>query len=337
MYCSNCGKQIDDNSKFCNGCGSAQTPVQTPQPTAPPSKAQAPQPTAPPPKAQAPQPTAPPPVAQAPQPTAPPPVAQAPQPTAPPPVAQAPQPTAPQPQYYNPAPVTATPKKKGKTGVIIASVVAGLLVFALTSTIVSSCVAKSLKNNYIDETDAMFEFETISDDAVQIATDSDYYSDDADDTVASASDIDSYEDIFSFYSIVDTDTFFVADEVRRFASVDEDGMIDKLEFAADDDVVVELCETIWLDISDYSDEEREDLDKQMKDNFKSAVDLGCSVTYLTLFDYYKVTVHSYDLDDNDHLTALSDAGIVEIDSFLYDYISLDASAQGLLDAGYYEK
>lgn len=125
MYCPNCGKQNEEDAKFCAHCGADMTPAEDAQPAQPAPTAVPPQPV---------EPAAPTPAPPTPQAAPPPPV----QPT-PPPVAQ---PAAPPSGTIPPAPAAAAgePAKKGTSCWLIGCGI--LLVLAILGGIGTCIVAK---------------------------------------------------------------------------------------------------------------------------------------------------------------------------------------------------
>lgn len=146
-----------------------------------------------------------------------------------------------------------------------------------------------------------------------------------------------YTAIFTDHNIVEAPAVFIGLDSRAFAIVDEDGMIEKMEFGYDGDKIKELVDTIYYPISGLTEDVISALDDTFRETFAPAEELDCcTVTYEQTADYYIITVHSIDLNNIVNLTELSDVGVVTYDGFA-TYLSIDVTADNLISQGYVER
>ena len=146
-----------------------------------------------------------------------------------------------------------------------------------------------------------------------------------------------YTAIFTDNNIIEAPAVFIGLDSRAFAIIDDDGMIEKMEFGYDGDKIKELVNTIYYPIGDYTDDVITVLDETFRETFAPAEELDCcTVTYEQTADYYIITVHSIDLNNISNLTKLSDAGVITYDGFAA-YLSIDVTADNLTSQGYVER
>lgn len=290
MFCKNCGREIDNNAKFCNNCGAPQevapvaapvyeNPVQpTPQPTVPTYEAPA-------------------------------------QPTA----APAPQQTPP--QYNNSVPYNPNGNlhppvqtKKSSKGCIVAI----LIVVALFALIIVGSII----------------FAAVSFSSSSTSGDSSYSSD-----ISAITDTPNaeYTAIFTDNNIIEAPALFLGLDSRAFAIIDDDGMIEKMEFGYDGDKIKELVDTIYYPITGLTEDVISVLDDTFRETFAPAEELDCcTVTYEQTADYYIITVHSTGLDSIANLSDLSEIDVITYDGFA-TYLSIDVTADNLTSQGYVER
>ncbi len=279
MFCSNCGKEVSANAKFCDNCGA---PVAQPTPPATPA-----QPVVP---------------TQPAQPVAP---AQ--------PVVQPTQPVVPAQsavQYTQPG----SKKKKGKGGLIVLFIVLGLFVIGFIVNIVQTVKENNTPSDYSYNYDLALEDE----DKAPVEN-------------------PEYMEVFTSRNIIDTPALFMTEETSAVVNVDDEGMIEKIEFGHEDDIILEMCDTIYYPISGFSDAQIEAIDEAMRDTMSKADELSfCTVSYTTTDDYYIVTINSKDLDNALNLQSLSDAGVLGYDGFATS-LSLKETVKNFIDQGYITK
>lgn len=212
--------------------------------------------------------------------------------------------------------------KKSNKGCIVAIIIA-VVVFALIIIGTVAIIAFGVAN---------------SDDTVVDSS----YSDSLDDLLGDSdttSDTPSAEfsSIFTDNNIVQAPYVFMGLDSRAFASVDSDGIIEKMEFGYDGDKIKELVDTIYYPTTDYTDDLLTALDETFKETFAPADELDCcTVSYETTANYYIITIHSTDLDSAVNLAALSDASVITYDGFA-TYLSMDETASNLASQGYVER
>lgn len=144
-----------------------------------------------------------------------------------------------------------------------------------------------------------------------------------------------YEKIFTDCAIVDMPTMFPNLQSEAFVSLDEDGWIEKLEFGYSGDKVLEMVNTIYVPISDYTDEERQELDALMKESLAGCIGLDfCETTSDIGNTYYKLSMHFSQLDEPDHVHALAEYEIVNAG---IDEVSMQQTTDALKDGGYIQR
>ncbi|MBR2715800.1 MAG: hypothetical protein IKB73_06330 [Ruminococcus sp.] len=113
--------------------------------------------------------------------------------------------------------------------------------------------------------------------------------------------------------------------------------IDIQELKADGDVVKEMVEIVYFPMTDYTDEQKETFDTQVKEQYGPADELDCcTVTYDTDGDFYVLKIHSTGLENVDTVSKLADAKVLTITGEAAT-ISMQQSADGLISLGYIEK
>ena len=313
MFCNNCGKELENGAKFCANCGAPQqiSNVTEPQPQAQESV------------------TAPvSPVAET--------QSVVPEYTQPV-VTAAPMQETPSavPQYTAPASANPNPNlqppvmaKKSSSGCIVGIVIAAILgVIIIAGIITLALIGFNASKDTVDDGTSI--------------TFSDSFSDNDTDTEVATEKDDTpnpeYLAIFSENNIIDSPTLFIGLDVRTFASVDEDGMIEKMEFAYDGDVIKELVDTIYYPISEYSKEVVDVIDESMRESFASADALDyCTIEYKITDDYYITTIHSTQLDNVANLATLSAEEVLSYNGFAA-FLSMEETANNLAAQGYIEK
>ncbi|MBE5765603.1 MAG: zinc-ribbon domain-containing protein [Clostridiales bacterium] len=145
-----------------------------------------------------------------------------------------------------------------------------------------------------------------------------------------------YSEIFSSRHIVRAPHIFVGMDSSAYAIVDEDGMIEDLEFGYSGDLIKEMVDTIYYPISDLSADEIPVLDESMKEVF-SAYELPgvSSVSYSTGNNYYIITITCKKLDNSTNIQKLSELGILETTGS--GLLSMYQTESALLANGYVKK
>ena len=154
--------------------------------------------------------------------------------------------------------------------------------------------------------------------------------------ISNAAANETYTEIFNSRYIVEMGTMFRGLDSAAFATVDQDGMIEKLEFGYKDDVIKEMVNTLYFPISGMDDAEKNALDAAVKENLSGyiAVDF-CSASYNMGNLYYTVTLHFTELDIAENIQKMSELGILTGDGA--DRLSMTETENSLVTAGYVKK
>lgn len=304
MFCTKCGNQIPDNTKFCTFCGAPQNA----EPAAPATPVAPAEPTAPAPQFQQPAPQFQQPEPQFQQP--------APQYQQPAPQYQ------PVPQYQQPA-----PKKKSGAGKVVAIVIICVLVL---SVVISGIV--SGVNNAVEKSG----MGTSKDSEIN----SDIFgSDDSDDvpsnnTPPTTTVNPAYDAVFEGTGIVHFQTFFGMD-TASFARKEANGMISCSDYGYKDDVVYKIVETVYCPVSQYTEEQKTILQNSMKTQFATYENLNCCTVEMKMGTNYLTLTCTYtDVNTKEACDELYNAGIMKIKA---DRVSMQMTESGLLAKGSVKK
>lgn len=314
MYCLNCGKELPENIRFCDNCG---TPTGTNSQPQPPQQGYY-------------------------TPAAP---NQPPQQPYYSPAAPYQQPQ--QPYYPTPNLQNQPPKKKGSPLLPILLSVAVVLVVAIVLLVVFVVLPMFDSNGDNDRSSPSVEstVSIISEEETSLPEEK---PSSAVEEIPSSEEIASepevalptvnpdYEDIFLSRYIIDMPSLFFGLESDAFAIVTDEGIIEKLEFGYDGDVVKEMVDTIYFPFADYTDDQKAETENALKEAYAgiAAIDF-CTADYQMLGDYYRITFTFKGLDNADHVQVLSDVGMISTANV--DYISMKASEEGLLSTGYVKR
>lgn len=142
-----------------------------------------------------------------------------------------------------------------------------------------------------------------------------------------------YDDIFRDTSIIHLQSFFGVN-TASYALKQDDGTIHCADYGYDNDVVTRWTETMYLPISDYTDAQKTELENTMRSSFASIDSLiCCSVSYKMSANYFTVTCEYTDVDKEENYSALYNAGILKVSSF----ISMSATEESLLAQNFVKK
>lgn len=209
-------------------------------------------------------------------------------------------------------------KKKNKGCLIAVFVVLGLIVLSFIVGIINSIIQKVEDNNTASDYSYNYDLALEDEDKAPVEN-------------------PEYTEVFTSRNIVDTPALFRTEETSAIVSVDDEGMIEKIEFGHEDDVIKEMCDTIYYPISEYTDAQIEAIDEAMRETMSAADELDfCTVSYTTTDNYYIVTIDSDNLDSAVNLQLLSDAGALSYDGFATT-LSLEATVENFLNQGYITK
>lgn len=148
-----------------------------------------------------------------------------------------------------------------------------------------------------------------------------------------------YEEIFTSHNIVDMPAIFLMMDYAAFASIDEDGWIEKMEYGYKNDIVMEMIDTIYcpLDEEMTDDESKAQLEDSLKEAYAEYTDLSfCTVTIDMGNSYCIIKLHFTDLDNADNVMALQELDIVTGEDN-DDLISMKVTETGMLESGFIKR
>ena len=146
-----------------------------------------------------------------------------------------------------------------------------------------------------------------------------------------------YEDIFLSRYIVDMPPFFIMMDSAAYASVDDEGMIEKLEYGYKDDIVKEMINTLYYPVAEMTEDQKTQLDTGVKEALASYTDLSfCTSSYDMGNNYYTVKLQFSNLDNIDNVKALQDLGLVTGDATT-GLISMEQTDSNMIAAGYIKR
>ncbi len=147
----------------------------------------------------------------------------------------------------------------------------------------------------------------------------------------------SYSSIFSERNIVRMDTTFYGLESAAFAKVDSDGNVNCVEYGYKDDIVHTYVETVYVDISAYTDEQKADFDTGIRAYYADYESLSYfSVSYQMGSNFYTISVRMNDLNQPSNLHDAVAQGLLQLDGE-GDYMSFRATEQNMLLQGFLKK
>lgn len=142
-----------------------------------------------------------------------------------------------------------------------------------------------------------------------------------------------YDKVFDGTGIVHFNTFFGMD-TANFAQKDEDGTITCDDLGYKDGIVKTEVSTVYFPISDYTADEKTQLETAMKEAFSAYDELECcTVKYNMGSRYFSVSVEAKDMDKPENSAALYEAGILEAEGIL----NMAEYEAYLLSAGFVKK
>lgn len=213
---------------------------------------------------------------------------------------------------------------KPKKNITLKKVIVIVLAIIVGSFIGKNVIAPSLDSNSNNDSlqtqsTNQFEFETIGEDAVSMIN-------------------PEYIEIFTKNNIAPpAEGIFVGLKSNSYVIENNDGIIDVMEIAYKDDMVYGMVSSIYLPISQYTDEQIDAFEAEIKLEFSSYQTLDCcDVTFIRMNSYYCVKIVAKNLDDEKNVRDLVAIGFVE-DKSGEVYISMSQSEKVLIDGGYVKK
>lgn len=278
MLCSNCGREIPDNTRFCNYCGADQA-IKTSQ----------------------------------------------------------------EPVYANVQPSKKIKPKKKKRNILV--VIAAVLAASTLGQLAGKEMAKSntkdtepkgiVLDNTIDDDrkdtkqEEIPELEAIK--KPEFETDTEPAAENVPEASAE------FTQIFRDRSIVMMPALFLGLDSASFARVEDDGTIICYQFGYKDDVISEMVQTAYVDVSSLSESDREAMAASLKGNISEFENLDFVTTSSDLgTNYYSVSLRLERLDEEDILTQAKEKGMIQTTGN-NGWMSMSVTKTGLLADGFVMK
>lgn len=276
MFCSNCGKQLDENAKFCDGCGAQQRAVNDTN-----SASNQPVPN--------------------------------------------PQPNVNYQAASNPQAKKA-PKKKTNIIITVAVVLCAFIIgkFVIAPSMTSDSGSGSNVGNSGN---------TVSNSGSQ--TQSDISNNNSTYSSSTGTTSSDYDEILSQAYIVHfPNVFGVGTSTASFVSKLDDGSILCSDYGYKDDVVIQMVETLYIPVAEYTDSQKTQLESSVKSEYAKLEALNCcTVKYNMGTNYYTVTTTYSNLDKAQNYSELYQANVLSADT----WISMSATESGLIAQGAVKK
>ena len=123
-------------------------------------------------------------------------------------------------------------------------------------------------------------------------------------------------------------------EIREYVTVDDAGIVGKIEFAYVDNAIIYVVETCYYPMEGFNKRGIKNFDRDIKAETKELDELDfVDITYEMKDDYYMLKVNYKYVDNYANLSALEETGIVWWAGEA-DYVSTRAMKDALRDAGY---
>ncbi len=149
-----------------------------------------------------------------------------------------------------------------------------------------------------------------------------------------------YLTIFEERGIVDESALLAYGHLTssEHVTVLSDGIVDKMEYGSQDDMVKVIVETVYYPTAGYSDDQISQIEQAMRDQFVAAESLPfCTITYTNIDGYLKIEVFMEDLDHKTSLVQAAEAGILMLTESAADYLSHEMSISVAESSGYVSK
>ena len=145
-----------------------------------------------------------------------------------------------------------------------------------------------------------------------------------------------YTKIFKDRNIEDSSDLEVMSgrEIREYVTVDDAGIVGKIEFAYVDNAIIYVVETCYYPMEGFNKRGIKNFDRDIKAETKELDELDfVDITYEMKEDYYMLKINYKYVDNYANLSALEETGIVWWAGEA-DYVSARAMKDALRDAGY---
>lgn len=142
-----------------------------------------------------------------------------------------------------------------------------------------------------------------------------------------------YDAVFEDTYIVHFQMFFNMD-TASFVKELENGTICCSDYGYQDDVVIDFVETMYIPVSEYTDDQKTEVESSVKASLSAVEALACcSVKYNMSVNYLTVTISYSSVDKAENYTALYNANILTENTF----ISMSETEKILLNDGFIKK
>lgn len=148
----------------------------------------------------------------------------------------------------------------------------------------------------------------------------------------------SYEQIFRDRNIVQSPQLFMMQDSAAFAKVDDEGTVECLEWGYKDDMIATLVRTLYVDITDLPESEKEAADSLVRAEIPAQWD-GLdfvSIESNTGTSIYRISVKVEKLDEADILKQAIETGLIEATGE-GEFLSMSETEKMLLEEGYLKK
>lgn len=142
-----------------------------------------------------------------------------------------------------------------------------------------------------------------------------------------------YDSILTEAYIVHFQPFFMMD-TESFVLKQADGIICCVDYGYENDVVKQWVETMYVPVSDYTDDQKADLETTMKAQFEALDALSCcSVEFKMGTNYLTITCTYTNVDTAEGYGELYSAGLLNVNT----HISMSATRDSLVEQGFIQK
>lgn len=142
-----------------------------------------------------------------------------------------------------------------------------------------------------------------------------------------------YDAVFEDTYIVHFQMFFNMD-TASFVKEMENGTICCSDYGYKGDVVIDFVETLYIPVSEYTDEQKAEVENDVRASLSELEALACcSAKYNMGLNYLTVTISYSGVDQTENYTALYNAGALTANTF----ISMSETERSLLNDGFIKK
>ncbi len=151
-----------------------------------------------------------------------------------------------------------------------------------------------------------------------------------------------FDAVFAESSIKQVDATFDGMKSSAFVMESDDGMVECFEFGYEGDKICAYVDTVYLDVAEYSEDERSVLDESMRSAFASVEALdSVEITYGNVGDHYVIEVSVDGLDDVEVLQEVVESGVFTLTSTGDDsevtFLSMKQTEDSLVAQGFIKR